>query len=108
MNNKKNVEQIQFNSLEEFIKKENNFHAYFYHSEFGNFHRETKIFEEFKLEYPKLEKITTKYTTQAIDNLKTKQELPYRMMWGCYRRMSKLLLKHNQEYISDDKAILIR
>ncbi len=108
MNDKKNVKQIQFKSLEEFIKRENNFHAYFYNPKFGNFHRETEIFKEFKLKYPKLEEITTRYTTKSIEELKKRQELPYRALWGCYRRMSELLLEHKQEYGIDDRAVLIR
>jgi hypothetical protein len=108
MNDKKNVKQIQFKSLEEFIKRKNNFHSFFYNSPYGNFHRETKIFEEFKLKYPKLEEITTKYTTKSIDVLQERQDMPHRALWGCYRRMSKLLLEHKQEYGIDDRAVLIR
>lgn len=103
--------QIEFKSLEEFIKAQNNYYFHFLGDcEMGLFYREKPHFKRFQEKHPELEKEMTVATVQAIRAV-PKRELPYEQLWKTYNLMSKLVFvddPHVMKECEPDNRFLVR
>ncbi|MBU4292879.1 MAG: hypothetical protein KJ770_02355 [Actinobacteria bacterium] len=111
MTEQKVAPQIEFESLDDFIKGQNNYYAYFLDdSEWGINYRERPPFKRFQESHPEMEREVTGATVQAV-RANPRQKLPYKQLWGTYKIMSDLVFVDDKYVMRDgkpDKYFLIR
>ncbi|MBW2999525.1 hypothetical protein KY339_02530, partial [Candidatus Woesearchaeota archaeon] len=72
---------VEFDSLGEFIKKQNNFYAHFYAgNDWGEHRRKRPYFKLFQSLYPEMERLTTELTIKS-KTAKYRTELPYTLLF---------------------------
>lgn len=104
--------QIEFQSLDDFVNKQNNFYMHFRDNcfESNNIYRLRATFKRFQIQNPEMEQDVTKATIQVIKAW-PEQRLPYEQLWEAYNLMSKLVFV-NDEYVmrggQPDREYLIR
>lgn len=106
--------QIEFKSLEDFIRGQNNFFCYFLEDcQSGEVYRRTAHFQRFQRAHPDLEREVTNETILAARNDPGKKwkRLPYNQLWEAYKIMSKLVFIDDPEVMRDgqpDEFFLVR
>lgn len=111
MTEHRTVPQIEFESLDDFIRGQNNFYAYFLNDcEWGKSRRKTPHFERFQEAHPEMARIITNSTVEAV-RAKPRKELPNEQLWGAYKIMSSLVFIDDKYVMRDnepDKYFLTR
>ena len=92
----------EYKTLEDFIRRQNNFYVHFLDDRrLGNeVYRSTAHFKRFQEQHPEMEREVTKATVQAA-RAKPIQKLPYEQLWEAYKIMSKLVFL-DDEYVMRD------
>ena len=106
--------QIEFESLDDFIRGQNNYYAYFLDDcQFGKLYRTEKAnFRRFQEAHPEMEREVTCSTVLALRS-EPRQELPYEQLWETYKIMSQLVFVDDQYVMESgggkpDRCFLIR
>ena len=111
MTEQKVAPQIEFESLDDFVRGQNNYYAYFLDDcEWGINHRERPVFRRFQEANPQTEREVTGATVRAV-RAEPRQRLPYEQLWQTYRIMSQLVFVNDQYVMENgqpDKYFLIR
>lgn len=94
------VPQIQFESLKDFVKFQNNYYVYFVLGGISsNSYRNSAHFKRFKEQNGDLEKTVTAATTYAVRSSQAKK-LPYELLWKSYKIMSNLVYSSDESVMS--------
>ncbi len=103
--------QTEFESLDDFIRGQNNYYAYFLDDcDWGISHRERPPFRRFQEAHPEMERKVTDATIRAL-RAESRQKLPYEQLWETYKIMSRLVFVDDRSVMRDgqpDKYFLIR
>jgi len=101
------VPQYRFRSKGDFIRNQNNFYLHFLDtSESRGTRRKRFCFDRFRGLYPELEKETTREVTDGIVN---KKEIPYDLLYKCYKLMSELVFESDplvMKYNSPERYLI--
>ena len=111
MAEQKGAPQIEFETLDDFIKGQNNYHIHFLDDfGFGKLYREALHFRRFQEAHPEMERDVTGATVRAV-MAEPRQKLPYEQLWETYKIMLKLVFVDDEYVMRDgqpDKYFLIR
>ena len=97
--------QIEFKSLDNFVKNQNNFYIYFTDDcEAGKIYRKFPHFKRFQEAHSELEKKVTTATVDALRSKdKSKQKLPYEELWEAYKCMTKYVFIDDKYVVQDGR-----
>jgi len=100
------VSQMEFATLDDFIKGSNNYYTHFLgDAAWGK--RFTPHFKRFQEAYPEMEREVTAATDRAynlwVEDSKERAKLPYEQLWETYKIMSKLVFVDDKYIMRDGK-----
>jgi len=104
------LQQIKFESLDDFIRGQNKYYAHFLDDcQLGHLHRTTDYFKRFQETHPEMERELTSATILAVRS-EPRQRLPYEQLWEAYKIMSNLVFVEDIHLIENEsnEDLLIR